>query len=1174
MAYNSEAILQLRVIAQGLDALTTWLSQIDRDGTVAQKVLDGLERSTARLSKTARDAADTAEATAKGFDAEGRAAAGAAAGVDKVAASNERAAASQKTLGQSLSTTRTSLYDASRSLATFGAATLALPVASAFVAAAYQRDFATVERSLVGSKYNAAALKQSFVDLSEQIPLSFKQITSIAGAGAQLGIDASGLTSFTKVVAELTATTNLTADAAENFLGKFHAIGAVPTSDFGRLASAVLDVGVHTAATEQQIATAATGIVGIGKEAGFTTPQIIGLAGALTSVSSSIRNPQLIRGTMTRFVNDMANAVRTGGPALETYAKTAGISTDAVRAAFGTDKFAGTFQKFVDGLDKVQKSGGDTIGVLNQMGIHSVQDIPLLLNLASGHNTLATAIARANEGWNEQYLLQQHFDKINDTLVSKTKELGNAFGALFNDMGKASTGPLMAVVDGLNGIVRATDGFIKSPVGQWVSGLTLGLLTFVGVGALAFALLSKMAAGGIAVSQAWKGITTWIDAHRAAQIADNIAVAASTSESDAAVAAIAARTAATAENTTATEVNAAATASSSKQILGALGSIGKVAALAGLAIGGAFLAGSLTSELDKNTIAAHGYNTDTVKGNVSLLTQPKANDFKTGALQSAITPTLKNSPDIGTRRFGVNVFGGAFDPSGQAIKNFDEKLAGLAAKGPTEFATIGSAITAMGQKTGLTFNEMKAAFPSLTGELDKLGFKVKETSKGYEVYTTAASSAADKNKALAASFQSISGMSDKDAKSMGQDYAKSVASLTDFNTVIGSVQKSLQTQADTEAKIKGGKASDYYDGVTVSVQQFTDAMAANNTQQQTWFGNLGTLKTQVLSQTGDAGTAAQITNQLLQAGYSVTNASFLQQLVDAAPDQRAKYIQTMQDSMNATAAAAGQALIDAGSLTGPGGAKPDAATVGKMLLAGFSPADIMAALNLQFADPNNAAKPKADTKDANKKLDDLVTKYGGMAITFDTNVNTGPAQNHIDTFITDNNGKHLNIIVNYQGVNQGYVPPGGKNSPSGATGGYFTGSGFHYSNGGAVFGAGTGTSDSVPAWLSNGEFVIKAASVRSLGIDYLQMLNKYGSTMHRASGGPVSRGFSPTGHYASGGPVQASNGAALSTISYLSPFDRQLLIDIRDNIGVNLDGRVLASSSNAHNADAAVRVRN
>lgn len=330
----------------------------------------------------------------------------------------------------------------------------------------------------------------------------------------------------------------------------------------------------------------------------------------------------------------------------------------------------------------------------------------------------------------------------------------------------------------------------------------------------------------------------------------------------------------------------------------------------------------------------------------------------------------------------------------------------------------------------------------------------------------------------------------------------------------------------------------------------------------------------MLSQTGDAGTAAQITNQLLQAGYSVTNASFLQQLVDAAPDQRAKYIQTMQDSMNATAAAAGQALIDAGSLTGPGGAKPDAATVGKMLLAGFSPADIMAALNLQFADPNNAAKPKADTKDANKKLDDLVTKYGGMAITFDANVNTGPAQNHIDTFITDNNGKHLNIIVNYQGVNQGYVPPGGKNSPTGATGGYFTGSGFHYSNGGAVFGSGTGTSDSVPAWLSNGEFVIKAASVRSLGIDYLQTLNKYGSTMHRAAGGPVSRGFSPTGHYASGGPVQASNGAALSTISYLSPFDRQLLIDIRDNIGVSLDGRVLASSSNAHNADAAVRVRN
>lgn len=43
--------------------------------------------------------------------------------------------------------------------------------------------------------------------------------------------------------------------------------------------------------------------------------------------------------------------------------------------------------------------------------------------------------------------------------------------------------------------------------------------------------------------------------------------------------------------------------------------------------------------------------------------------------------------------------------------------------------------------------------------------------------------------------------------------------------------------------------------------------------------------------------------------------------------------------------------------------------------------------------------------------------------------------------------------------------------------------------GGPVFGAGTSTSDSIPAWLSNGEFVVKARAVRAYGLQFLRDLN-------------------------------------------------------------------------------------
>ena len=61
-----------------------------------------------------------------------------------------------------------------------------------------------------------------------------------------------------------------------------------------------------------------------------------------------------------------------------------------------------------------------------------------------------------------------------------------------------------------------------------------------------------------------------------------------------------------------------------------------------------------------------------------------------------------------------------------------------------------------------------------------------------------------------------------------------------------------------------------------------------------------------------------------------------------------------------------------------------------------------------------------------------------------------------------------------------------------------------FSTGGHVRGSGTETSDSIPAMLSVNEYVIKAKSVRSLGVDTLDYINRMGELpVKRASGGSV-----------------------------------------------------------------------
>lgn len=65
-------------------------------------------------------------------------------------------------------------------------------------------------------------------------------------------------------------------------------------------------------------------------------------------------------------------------------------------------------------------------------------------------------------------------------------------------------------------------------------------------------------------------------------------------------------------------------------------------------------------------------------------------------------------------------------------------------------------------------------------------------------------------------------------------------------------------------------------------------------------------------------------------------------------------------------------------------------------------------------------------------------------------------------------------------------------------------------SGGAIYGAGTATSDSIPAMLSNGEYVIRAAAVDKLGVPFLDALNT-GNYNGFSVGGLVTPSFEGSG---------------------------------------------------------------
>lgn len=107
-------------------------------------------------------------------------------------------------------------------------------------------------------------------------------------------------------------------------------------------------------------------------------------------------------------------------------------------------------------------------------------------------------------------------------------------------------------------------------------------------------------------------------------------------------------------------------------------------------------------------------------------------------------------------------------------------------------------------------------------------------------------------------------------------------------------------------------------------------------------------------------------------------------------------------------------------------------------------------------------------------------------------------------------------------------------------------------SGGLVSGPGTGTSDSIAARLSDGEYVIKASAVQHYGVDFFNALNQ----MQTPASGMR--------------PVQASSSGS-STV-YLSTEDRQLLRAAIDRpIALYTDNAIIAKSANDGNSILAQR---
>ncbi len=295
---------------------------------------------------------------------------------------------------------------------------IAAATASTTAAVKWESDFAGVKKTVDGTAEQMAGIEDGLLKMSTVIPTTAGGLSEIAANAGQLAIAADNVLSFTRTVADLSETTNMTRESAAQNFAQFANITQMPQTQFDRLGSVVVELGNNSATTESAIVDMAMNIASAGKQAGMTQAQIMGIAASLSSLGLEAAGG----GTaISKAIINMQVAVETGSEDLKEFAKVAGMTTDQFAQAFKADA-AGALSAFIAGLS----SGNDSaIKMLTDMGITETRMRDALLRASGAGDLFTNSIDRATSAWKENTALAAEAQVRYQTTASRMTMLGN-----------------------------------------------------------------------------------------------------------------------------------------------------------------------------------------------------------------------------------------------------------------------------------------------------------------------------------------------------------------------------------------------------------------------------------------------------------------------------------------------------------------------------------------------------------------------------------------------------------------------------------------------------------------------------------------------------------------------------------------------------------------------------
>lgn len=339
--------------------------------------------------------------------------------------------------------TATAADVAGKALTVMGAAATGVGVNATRMAMDFESSFAGVKKTTDATNEEFAALSQGLRDLAQEVPVSVNELNRIAETGGALGVAKEALVDFTKTIAMVATSSNLTADNAANSFARIGNVMGLTAQDFGRMGAAVIDLGNKGASTETDITEMAMRIAGAANAIGMSARDVLALAAAMSDVGIEA---EMGGSAISRLMIKIAADVNTGSEDIKSWADIAGVSAQQFAQSFKTDP-AAAIDAFVQGLARVKAEGGDLFGTLESLGIKEIRLRDTVLRLAGAKDGLAKSLENARTAWDQNTALTTEAGKRYETSASQLQIFQNRLSDTQITLGTALIPVLMQALD-------------------------------------------------------------------------------------------------------------------------------------------------------------------------------------------------------------------------------------------------------------------------------------------------------------------------------------------------------------------------------------------------------------------------------------------------------------------------------------------------------------------------------------------------------------------------------------------------------------------------------------------------------------------------------------------------------------------------------------------------------